>query len=97
MLASNPLFKFSWTNTTHLVVSNASIPAWEWTADFWMVKDLDSDSSYPFYIGPEKDKHDFLSTIPGIQYPAVTFEVYHNSIKSSVYLECYMRNFNDCR
>ncbi len=53
MLAANPLFKFSWTNTTHLVVNNASITAWEWTADFWMQKDSDSDSSYLFYIGPE--------------------------------------------
>lgn len=56
------MFKFGFDNATFVYMSSISpgfAGIWEWTVDFWMLKDDDTLKSILFFIGPLVDKNDY--------------------------------------
>jgi hypothetical protein len=56
------MFKFGFDNASFVYMSAASpglAGLWEWTVDFWMLKDDDVLNSILFFIGPLVDRSDY--------------------------------------
>jgi hypothetical protein len=56
------MFKFGFDNASFVYMSAASpgfAGLWEWTVDFWMLKDDDALNSILFFIGPLVDRNDY--------------------------------------
>ena len=39
--------------------TRSAFATWEWTADFWMLKDNENSNSLLFFIGPKVEKNDY--------------------------------------
>lgn len=56
------MFKFGFNNASFVYMSSTSpgfASVWEWTVDFWMLKDDDTLNSILFFIGPQVDRNDY--------------------------------------
>ena len=76
---------------------------WEWTVDFWMLKDTSAEQSLIMYMPPLEDNYDYTtSTVAYPQtawrtFPSMFIEVYSSSLQLAIDLQCYNKNINNCR
>ncbi|CDW82420.1 UNKNOWN [Stylonychia lemnae] len=95
LTAATSQFKFNFQNSTHLLINNVIMGSWEWTADFWMLKNSDTDYATPFYIGEYEYHHNYFDDYQMM--PQVMFNIQGCWINTTVYQDCYMKSFNDGR
>lgn len=88
-------YKWNFPNSSNFLLDSNTLSSWVWTADFWMLKDTDTDKTLLFYDGPLVEDHDYGSD--GLMYPAVFTELYTNNFQTSIYEICYMANIHNCR
>jgi len=55
------MLKFAFVNSSFVFMNTtkSSFATWEWTADFWMLKDNENDNTFLFFLGPAVEKNDY--------------------------------------
>lgn len=43
-------------------MNNNLFPSWNWTVDFWMIKDNEMNNAILFFTGLKVDKNDYVTT-----------------------------------
>ena len=68
------IFGFDNASFVHMSAANPGFAgSWEWTVDFWMLKDNDALNSIIFFIGPLIDRNDYGDNM--LQFPTMFTEI----------------------
>ncbi len=68
--------------------------SWEWTVDFWMLKDNDALNSIIFFIGPLIDRNDYGDNM--LQFPTMFTEIKNSTVQMGIDLHCWNFNYHQC-